>query len=109
MLSISDIIGQFETFRVEKVCIPKLTLSGGISQIILTRPLATEGLKQSWRDTIVQAMSAANQSTAQIRASFIFGFQLFKEHGEGRTLRERARRRSCLASHPEGAWTMPIR
>lgn len=107
MLSISDIISQFEAFRIEKVTFSKLTMSGGISQVILTKPLMTEGLQQNLRSTIVQAMSAANESIAEMGASFIFGFQLHKEFGEGATMTERSRRWSCTASSPAGAWTMP--
>ncbi|PNF36255.1 hypothetical protein B7P43_G08463 [Cryptotermes secundus] len=68
MLSISDILGQFEMFRIEKVSFPKLTMSGGISQVILTKPLLTVGLQQNWCNTIVQATSAANESIAEMGA-----------------------------------------
>jgi hypothetical protein len=59
MLSVSDRIGQYETFRNEKVYFSRQTASGGESQIIVTRPLEDEGLELTWNKTIVQATSAA--------------------------------------------------
>jgi hypothetical protein len=96
MLSISDTIGKYETFRNEKVCFSNLTAAGGETQIIVTRPLPDEGLEQKWTDTTVQATSAGCESTAQIGASYVFGFQLHKEDGLGPDLTTRAQRWSCL-------------
>jgi hypothetical protein len=51
--SISDILGQFEIYRVEKVVFPNLGLAGGAFQIIRTLPLE-QGEHGSWRDRGVQ-------------------------------------------------------
>lgn len=40
--ALSDIIGQLETFKMEKVCFKKLTLSGGKTQVVISRPTETE-------------------------------------------------------------------
>lgn len=106
--SLSDIIGKLETFRIEKVVIRNLTLSGGESQVIMTKPLAGEELNQPWRDTIVAATSAACESTALTGAAYPFGFQLYKEPGEGATLTARSVRWSCLTSAQgvDDPWTV---
>jgi hypothetical protein len=109
MLSISDMLGKFETFRNEKVTFSKQTSAGGESQIIVTRPLIDEGLEQRWNETIVQATSAGCESTEQIGASCVFGFQLYKQDGAGPDVTTRASRWSCLSSDREAErpWTMP--
>jgi hypothetical protein len=109
MLSVSDTLGKFETFRNEKVCFSRNTISGGESQIIVTRPQDDKGLDQRWTETTVQATSAGCESTTQIGASYVFGFQLHKEDGQGQTLTARSQRWSCLRTNPEAEvpWHMP--
>jgi hypothetical protein len=84
LLSISDILGKFETFRIEKV-----TFAGGETQTIITRPTEEDGNVQ-WTKKLVQASSSSTSSTGQIGASYLFAFQLYKEAGEGRTETARA-------------------
>ena len=82
--SISDITGNFNTFRNEKMCFPRMAASGGETQIIVTRPTPGEDQHEAWTTRSVQATSAADSSTAVMGGSFMFGFQSYKEPGEGR-------------------------
>lgn len=108
MQSISDIIGQFQTFRNEKVVFPRLTLAGGKSQIIETKPIEGNTAKR-WTECEVQANSAIRDSTAQIGASYVFGFQLYKEQGEGADDTERSARWSCVerSAAAQAQWDIP--
>jgi hypothetical protein len=106
MMSISDTIGKFETFRNEKICFPRLNLAGGESQIIITIPTPDEDLGLSWTSTSVQPISAGSESAAEMGAAY--GFQLYKEDGQGATLTARSRRWSCLEPIPDAEvpWIM---
>jgi len=77
MQSVSDIIGKYEIFRIEEVCFPRLTLAGGESQIITTRPIADEGLDKSWTETTVQSTSAGCDCTKTRRSYFNVNLILF--------------------------------
>lgn len=111
--SLSDLIGQQETYRVEKMNLQSLTANGGESQVIITRPIPGDESLDTWRNCNVQATSAACESTAQMGASFVFGFQIYKEEGPGPDATQRAMRWSCLApilDNPDEAfvpWVMP--
>lgn len=76
--SLSDIVGQTTTFRIEKVCFKNLTLNGGKSQIVKSRPTETEDLKRL-NERHMQTISAATSSTATMGAAYCFGFQPYKE------------------------------
>lgn len=104
---LSDIFGQMETFKVEKVTFQNLGLSGGEAQAITTRPKdAAENM--SWTDRSVQPTSAATSSTAIMGAGYCFGFQLFKEDGGAQADRAAITANwSCLAGEGEQPWQMP--
>jgi hypothetical protein len=104
--SLSDIIGKFETFRIEKVCFKALSLSGGETQVITSRPKETEE-PETWNTRSVQTSSSATSSTANMGAAFCFGFQTFKEDGPGETRREKTRNWSCLTGTGTSPWRMP--
>lgn len=104
--ALSDIIGKFETFRMEKVCFKNLTLSGGETQVIKTRPTETED-QERWNARNVQAISAATSSTAMMGAAYCFGFQTYKEDGPGENRMARVRNWSCLEGTGRDAWEMP--
>ncbi|APG78157.1 Capsid [Hubei tetragnatha maxillosa virus 8] len=107
-LSISDIIQQFETFRNERVTLQNMTSAGGNTQIIITKP-TDEDRNQNWTSTTVQATAAANESTAQMGAAYVFGFQLHKEPGDDANPTIAASRWSCLERDPDAEveWDMP--
>jgi hypothetical protein len=100
IMQISDVIGKQETYRVEKLVFPNLTLSGGETQIIMTRPVTEEDLELAWTRKTVQATSAACEATAQMGAACVFGFQLYKENGPGVTIAEQTLNWSCLTPVP---------
>lgn len=112
LLSISDLIGSFATYRVDKTCFKMLTSAGGETQVIRSRNLDYEE-NQSWTETSVIVTSAATSSTAVIGAGYVFGFQLEK----GRTTDteaqgiERSTTWSCIEPDPnlneEQRWVMP--
>lgn len=105
--SLSDMVGQQETYRVEKMNLQSLTANGGESQVIITRPIPGDQSLDSWRRCDVQATSAACESTAQMGASFVFGFQTYKEDGPGEAITARAQKWSCLRATPQDGWVMP--
>lgn len=104
--SLSDIIGKFETFRMEKVCFKNLTLSGGETQVIKSRPTESED-QERWNERNVQTISAATSSTAMMGAAYCFGFQTFKEDGPGNNRMARTRNWSCLEGRGANPWAMP--
>lgn len=86
MEELSDIIGEMQTFRNQKVVFQRLTLAGGESQIIKTEPQG-DG-PENWRQCQMKATSFGCESTAQMGVSYLFGFQLFKEAGPGGNMTE---------------------
>lgn len=109
MVMLSDIIGNFETYRNEKVVISNMTIAGGESQIIMSKPIINEDNDKNIRVASVQTTSAACSSTSEIGAAYVFGFQLFKEPGEGITETERSQRWCCVTSQSEAEepWSIP--
>jgi hypothetical protein len=83
-----------------------MTRSGGESQVIFTKPLIDTDIG-NWRDRAVQSSSASTSSAAYIGASYVFGFQLFKENGPGTTLTERSQNWSCIEPVPGEEWVIP--
>ena len=61
---ISDILQNFETFRIEKVCFSRLTCQGGPTMAIKTRPIDQGDAETNWRDKEVQPVSSSEESTA---------------------------------------------
>lgn len=113
MLSLSDIIGEFKTFRNEKLCFSNLTAVGGEAQVIETKPLAGEDKHLQWISRSVQTSTAsslsvtAGRSKEVLAASFVFGFQLYKERGEGETDTEQHANWCCLEGTGPNGWTIP--
>ncbi|XP_055543782.1 uncharacterized protein LOC129729298 [Wyeomyia smithii] len=111
LLQLSDMLSKIETFRMEKMTIPSLTIHGGETMVIQTLPNVDEDPNVKWTDRTVQAQSPASDSTAQIGASFVFGFQLHKEtlpDDAANTLALGAANWSCIAAAPDAAqpWKM---
>lgn len=111
LISISDRIGETETFRMEKVLIHKLTLAGGPSQIIVTKPEPDTSNNMNWKECSVQTESADCASIAQIGAAYVFGFQLYKESAvnAGVTVTANAQTWSCIDANTAvpNPWTIP--
>jgi hypothetical protein len=107
-LSISDMIQKFETFRNERFIVSNMTTAGGNTQVIITKP-TDEDQHEVWTKTTVQATSAACESTAQMGAAYVFGFQLYKESGPEVDATIAAKRWSCIERNPDAeiAWIMP--
>lgn len=106
MISISDTLSKFSTFRIEKICFSKLTAAGGESQVITTRP-TEEDPHLNWTERTVQASSAADSTTATMGASFVFGFQTYKETGDGDTQTQQHAKWCCLAGTGADPWNIP--
>ena len=105
--SISDMISGFTTFRNGKMCFPRLAASGGETQIVVTRPTPGEDAHEVWTTRSVQATSVADSSTAVMGGSFMFGFQTYKEPGEGQTASERHAKWCCLSPTVQQPWNIP--
>lgn len=117
LLQISDILTSVETFRIEKMNIASMTLHGGETMVIQTLPNEDEDLEQRWIQRTVQAQSPASDSTAQIGASYVFGFQLHKATLPNPNavnpvpLATRAANWSCIqptAGQEPPPWVMPV-
>lgn len=74
---ISDLLGKWETFKIEKVNFPSLTSDGNITQCVLSRPIPEEE-GPTWLNRTVQNTSAEDESTATMGAAYVFRFQMFK-------------------------------
>jgi len=105
MQCISDIIGRLTTFRNEKMCFSKLTAAGGETQIIVTRP-TDEDHHLNWNERSVQATSSSDSTTAVVGAGFMFGFQTYKEPGDGATLTQQHAKWCCLEAIADD-WNIP--
>jgi hypothetical protein len=105
MMSISDTFGKYDTFRNEKVCFRRLTLAGGESQIMTTRPTPQGDQTMSWTTTSVQPTSSGCESAAEMGASYVFGFHLYKEDRDGPTLTLRSLNWSCVEPDPNAEFT----
>jgi hypothetical protein len=99
--SLSDILGRFDTYRAEKVTFRNLSLSGGETQTIKSRPSEVNE-PEGWRTRSVQPSSLAIMG-----ASYCYGFQLFKEDGPGATRAQRTANWSCISGVSETPWQMP--
>lgn len=109
MKQISDIVGKLETYRVEKVIFRNMTRSGGETQVVMTKPVTTEDANQNWQDRTVTATSAACESTALMGAAYPFGYQLYKEAGDGASLTLQHANWSCISATPNAdlPWAIP--
>jgi len=105
MQMISDIVGKWTTFRNDKMCFPRLTAAGGEAQIIITRP-TTEESHLNWSTRPVQATSSSDSSTAIVGANFMFGFQTYKEPGDGNTPSQQHAKWCCIEPLNE-QWAIP--
>lgn len=104
--SISDIIGKFETFKIEKVVLRNLSMAGGETQVVKTTPSEANEL-ETWRQRTVQSTSSSTSSTAVIGAANCFGFQLYKEDGQGDNRAEKTANWSCIQGIGDTPWQMP--
>lgn len=104
--SISDIIGTFETFKVEKVVMKNLSMAGGETQVVKTTPSETNET-ETWRIRSVQGTYSSTSSTATIGAANCFGFQLYKEDGQGENRSQRVANWSCIQGVGNAPWVMP--
>jgi len=104
--SISDIVGKFETFRIEKVSFKAMTLNGGETQVIISRPKETTE-PETWNARSVQTSSSSTSSTATMGAAFCFGFQTYKEDGPGEARAATTLNWSCLRGTGQEPWQMP--
>jgi len=105
MMSSLDIVGKLSTFRTEKMYFARLTAAGGKPQVI-TRP-TSEHQHLNWTTRSVQATSAADSTTATMGASFMFGFQTYKEPGDGAILTLQHAKWCCLTSEGANARVIP--
>lgn len=114
LLQLSEMLKDIDTFRMENMTISSMTIHGGETMVIQTLPIMSEDIEKGWNERTVQAQSPASDSTAQVGASYIFGFQLHKgtdaETAAKEPLAQRARNWSCLSANPAAAasWVMPI-
>lgn len=93
--SISDLIGKFETFRLERVIKKNLGMARGETQVI--KSISSEvNEPEDWRKRSVQVTSLSTSSTASIGAANCFGFQLYKENGIGNTQTTQTANWSCI-------------
>lgn len=80
----SDLIGKWETFKIEKVNFPSMTSNGNKTQCVMSRPIHNEE-GQNWLKRVVQNTSVEDENTATMCAAFVFRFQLYKVTNRGET------------------------
>lgn len=99
--ALSDRIGKWETFRIEKLNIPSMTSEGNTVQIIKSQPtdIAVEGT--SWLRRDVANTSPEEEPTAVMGAAFAFHFQLFKEPALEGTRYQRNANWCCIQKSPQ--------
>lgn len=116
LLQLSDMLSNIETFRIERMTPSSMTLHGGETMVIQTLPNEDEDQNALWTTRTVQAQSPASDSTAQIGAAYIFGFQLRKESTpeparDPPSLATRSANWSCIVPAPTPgvpAWDMSV-
>lgn len=97
---LSDTIGKWETFKVEKVNLQSMTSDGATVQAIMSRPIHDEQ-SPNWQKRTVQNTSAEDETTAIMGAAFVFRFQLFKIANDGGTRLIRNSNWCCVTSADE--------
>jgi hypothetical protein len=107
MLSISDMLRKSETFRCERVCFACQSRRRRVTNCG-DKTAARWASREELDEHDSPSDLGSKRSTTQIGASYVFGFQLYKEDGLGQTLTAQATR-SCLWSlqDAEEPWEMP--
>uniref|UniRef100_A0A1B6DIM7 Uncharacterized protein n=1 Tax=Clastoptera arizonana TaxID=38151 RepID=A0A1B6DIM7_9HEMI len=100
--SLSDLLGQIPTFKVEKVSIPSLNLIGSATMVIETKPVIIDEV-QSWTNRSVETTSAADETSGAMGSAYMCGFQLYKEDGANGNHDIW----SCIRGVGEHPWMMP--
>ncbi|UPT53746.1 MAG: hypothetical protein 4 [Bactrocera dorsalis orbivirus isolate Bt] len=81
---ISDYLQKQTTFRNEKVVMSNLTSDGDSVQFIRTKPTAeTVNKLTKWTDKVVRPVATNAESITTFGASYMTGFQLYKEATDG--------------------------
>lgn len=105
--AISDMIGTWETFRIEKVNFSSLTSDGSTVQIVKSTP-TDETANRGWLCREVQNTSPEEETTAIMGAAFAFRFQVQKESLQGATvLIENANWCSVTSADPAAPFVLP--
>jgi len=60
----------------------------------------------NWNERSVQATSSSDSTTAVVGAGFMFGFQTYKEPGDGATLTQQHAKWCCLEAIADD-WNIP--
>lgn len=94
---ISDLLGKWATFKIEKVNFPSLTSDGNTTQCVMSRPIHEEETPD-WLNRTVQNTSAEDETTATMGAAFVFRFQLYKTPNAGATRLQRNQNWCCVTS-----------
>lgn len=103
----SALIGDMDTFKVEKVLFANLSADGTLAVAIQSKPDLTVDGTLTWRQRTVQTMSPEASSAALMGAGNFCGFQLRKEDGTGANASEERSRWCCLSSTDHAAWPIP--
>lgn len=99
--AISDRVGKWDTFRIEKLNIPSMTSEGNTVQIVKSQPTDRLVPGASWLRRDVANTSPEEEPTAVMGAAFAFHFQLYKEPAlEGDTRYERNENWCCIKAAP---------
>lgn len=104
--AISDRLGTWDTFKIEKVNFPSLTSDGSTVQAVISRPIHDEP-SENWQKRVVQNTSAEDESTATMAAAFVFRYQLYKIANAGATRLIRNQNWCCVTSAQGHAFDLP--
>lgn len=100
---LSDIIGTWKTFKLERVCFQKMLSDGLTVQAVMSKPIPEE-TGDSWIRRRVQNLSVENDPV-MMDAAFMFLFQLYKTEDTEGTPTERNKNWCCIKT--TGEWTIP--
>lgn len=104
--SISNLIGKWNTFKIERMCFRNSTSDGGMVQAITSKPNHGRPAK-NWISGTVQSYAPENSATAMFGAATVFLFQLHKEPTPGDDETQRNANWCCARRAGSEPWVIP--
>ncbi|XP_015512049.1 uncharacterized protein [Neodiprion pinetum] len=106
LISLSDILGNTDTFRTDKIVFENVGMMGGETHVIHTRPSEIADTEK-WYERNLKPTSAAVSATAEMGVAYCFGFQLYKDDGPGETRSGKVANWSCVTGTGRTPFEMP--
>lgn len=104
--AISDKLGTWDTFKIEKASFSNATSDGQNVQAITSRPIRDEP-SDDWLARTVQNFSPEDDSAAMFGAATVYMFQLYKMSNPVGTITQRNANWCCVTAAAEQVWEIP--